>query len=85
VLGERKRKLTAAVLSDHHSFRDKATNGASKDSGEISDCEIEGDIGVIGRILLKALQRNKQKNDQVDHDVSSSHLVDVLCTVGGTQ
>lgn len=47
-LGERKRKLTAAVLSDHH--------GQKK--GKKSKEGLEGeDIGAIGRILQKALQK----------------------------
>ena len=73
------------MLADNHNLRDKTASDVLDDSGEVSDCEIEGDLGVIGRILLKALQRNKQKNDQVDHDVSSSHVVDVRCFADGIQ
>ena len=73
------------MLADNHTLRDKTTNGVLKDSGEVSDCEIEGDIGVIGRILVKALQRNKQKNAQVAHDAYPSQLVDILCTADGSQ
>lgn len=56
-LGERKRKLTAAVLSDHH--------GQKK--GKKSKEGLEGeDIGAIGRILQKALQKRTREKLEAD-------------------
>lgn len=60
--GERKSKLTAAVLSDHHSSRGKGQAG-----GDSADADHE-DIGAIGRILQKALQKNREKQLQGVND-----------------
>lgn len=80
LLGERKRKLTAAVLADRHSSEGKGTRCMSNErSGEVSDSEEEGDIGAIGRILLKALQRNREKSEAVIHSISSLLAVDIPC------
>lgn len=72
--GERKSKLTAAVLSDHHASRGKGQPG-----GGSADADHE-DIGAIGRILQKALQKNREKQLQVEnaagHGPSTSDTVD---------
>ena len=58
-LGERKRKLTSAVLS--HQQRKK---GKSSLDGDNHDFDFdEDDIGGIGRILQKSLSRNREKQD----------------------
>ena len=54
-VGERKRKLTAAVLSDHH--------GAKKGKKAKDVADGEGDIGAIGRILQKALQKRTREKE----------------------
>jgi hypothetical protein len=64
--GERKRKLTAAVLSDHHAVK-KGKKGKEGVAGE-------GDIGAIGRILQKALQRSREKAEQAASGGSSSSI-----------
>lgn len=46
------------MLSDHH-----ATKGKSRADGDGADVEHE-DIGAIGRILQKALQKNREKQLQ---------------------
>ena len=68
--GERKRKLTAAVLSDHH--------GQKK--GKKSKEGLEGeDIGAIGRILQKALQ--KRTSQKLGGDVGAADTVKVIESV----
>ena len=56
ILGERKRKLTSAVLSHHQRKKGKISSGDNQDFDE-------DDIGGIGRILQKSLLRNKEKRD----------------------
>ena len=57
ILGERKRKLTSAVLSHHQRKKGKISS-----EGDNLDFD-EDDIGGIGRILQKSLLRNKEKWD----------------------
>ena len=77
--------LTAAVLADRHSSEGKGTRCMSNErSGEVSDSEEEGDIGAIGRILLKALQRNREKSEAaILLSISSLHAVDIPCDEEG--
>ena len=57
ILGERKRQLTAAVLSDHH--------GAKKGKKAKDSADGEGDIGAIGRILQRALQKRTREKEGI--------------------
>ena len=71
-LGERKRKLTAAVLSDHH--------GQKK--GKKSKEGLEGeDIGAIGRILQKALQKRTNQKLGIGADAGATGAVQVIESV----
>lgn len=74
-LGERKRKLTAAVLSDHH--------GQKK--GKKSKEGLEGeDIGAIGRILQKALQKRTREKAEADGVRVIESVVHVPVSAGGS-
>jgi hypothetical protein len=64
--GERKSKLTAAVLSDHHSSKAKGQADVER-----ADAEHE-DIGAIGRILQRALQKNREKQQKGSTAVAQS-------------
>lgn len=61
-MGERKRQLSSAVLSDHRATDSEKKKPASKGAGgkkkgAQDDEEEDGDVGAIGRILQRALQR----------------------------
>lgn len=62
-MGERKRQLSSAVLSDHRttdSEKKKPTGkgaGGKRKGAQADDDDDDGDVGAIGRILQKALQR----------------------------
>jgi hypothetical protein len=74
-LGERKRKLTAAVLSDHH--------GQKK--GKKSKEGLEGeDIGAIGRILQKALQKRTREKQEADGVRVIESVIHVPVPAGGS-
>lgn len=66
--GERKRQLTAAVLSDNHG---KEKKGKKSKEGE-------GDIGEIGRILQKALQRSALNQLEKSKEEGTSSGVTVV-------
>jgi hypothetical protein len=68
--GERKRQLTAAVLSDNHGKEKKGKKGK----------EGEGDIGEIGRILQKALQRSREKAEEQGTSSSSVTVIESTYT-----
>lgn len=74
-LGERKRKLTAAVLSDHH--------GQKK--GKKSKEGLEGeDIGAIGRILQKALQKRTREKAEASGVRVIESVIQVPVSAGGS-
>lgn len=56
LIGERKRKLTSAVLSDTHGMHTKKGEGLTEKRNIHAD---QDDIGAIGRILQKSLLRSK--------------------------
>ena len=76
--GERKRKLTSAVLSDYHGAHAKKGRGRPK--GGVATIE-EEDIGAIGRLLQKSLQRRKDKNDEAANVVCTMSAVEHISSV----
>lgn len=53
-MGERKRQLSTAVLSDDRANSSKTSN---RKGGHANNGDDDEDIGAIGRILQRALQR----------------------------
>lgn len=71
--GERKRKLTTAVLSDHHSHNSEVKKSRGRQTKGTQQGNVEGedaDIGAIGRILQRALQKRGENKEKT---VSSSN------------
>ena len=67
--GERKRKLTSAVLDQ--------SQGKGRAKGAKDD-ENDEEIGAIGRILKNALQKNKEKNERLaGNKKGTSNITDV--------
>ena len=57
------------MLSDYHGAQAKKGKGRPRGSKEVAE---EEDIGAIGRLLQKSLQRSKERHEKATCAVSSS-------------
>ena len=64
-IGERKRELSDAVLTDHRQAA-AGNGGVSKRSTDAAATDSSDDIGAIGWILQKALQKTVTKPVAID-------------------
>lgn len=68
------------MLSDYHG--EHAKRGRGRPKGSETTVE-EEDIGAIGRLLQKSLQRRREKNDGAASAISGTAVMDCISTIAG--